>query len=277
MRKDSLADNTETGKGLPPRDLVRILDLAVDRVTMAEALDRLDLMVKVGGPFQVLTPNVDHIMRVRKDPEFRRVYEEGDLVVADGTPLVWASRLLGDRLPERVSGSDLVPCLCGLAAKYGYSVYLMGGQPGAAAASSRILQVKYPGLRIAGHACPPLGFHLDPAVNKGFLEHIRKAKPDLLFVALGAPKQEIWIHRHKVELGVPVSIGVGATLDFIAGIVKRAPRFTHRLGVEWLWRLLCESRRLWRRYLVNDLPFVWKIAGQWWEEKRSRRSGKALL
>jgi N-acetylglucosaminyldiphosphoundecaprenol N-acetyl-beta-D-mannosaminyltransferase len=250
------------------QDRIDILGVAIDRVTMAEALERIDRMVRAGVSHVVLTPNVDHIMLVQRDQKFRELYRRGDLVLADGTPVVWASRYLRNPLPERVPGSDLTPILAAHAAERGHSVYFMGGQPGAAESTARILSERHPKLRVAGHACPPVGFDRDPFADSAMVDEIRAAAPDILFVALGAPKQEFWIDRHHEALGVPVSIGIGASLDFVAGIVPRAPRWTHGIGAEWLWRLLKEPRRLWRRYLVDDLPFVGLVLRQ----RRRRRS-----
>ncbi len=261
------------GEGLPPRDLVRILEIRVDRVTMDQALERISSMVRAGGPFQVLTPNVDHVMRALKDPGFCEIYRAGDLVVADGAPLVWASRFLGDPLPERVAGSDLTPRLCALAAERGFSVFFMGGLPGSALAAAEILREKHPSLSVAGWDPAPVGFDKDPELSAALEEKIRKARPDLLFVALGSPKQDVWIHEHKDRLGVPVSMGVGATLDFISGKVKRAPLFFQRAGLEWFWRLLSEPRRLWKRYLLDDMPFFWHIFRERLRRRREENSG----
>ena len=247
---------------LEPLEKVRILGVDIHVLDMAQAVERIASMVEAGGPFQVVTPNVDHIMRVRKNAAFREVYENADLVVADGAPVVWASRFLGKPLPERVAGSDLTPLLCEMAAKKGYSVYLMGGKPGAAEKSAEILEQRYKGLKVAGYSCPPFGFEKDPETNARIIEEIKKAGPHLLFVAVGSPKQDIWIYKHKEELGVPVSMGVGATLDFIAGIVKRAPRFMQRMGLEWLWRFFSEPGRLWKRYFIDDMPFFFLVLKQ---------------
>ncbi len=253
------------------RDQVHILGVAIDRVTMVEALERIDGLIRAGGPHVVLTPNVDHIMLARKDPAFRALYRRGDLVLADGTPVVWASRYLRDPLPERVPGSDLTPMLAAHAAEQGHSVYFMGGQPGAAEATARILSERHPGLQVAGFSCPQIGFDRDAAADEATVQEIRTAAPDILFVALGAPKQEFWIDRHREDLGVPVSLGIGASLDFVAGIVPRAPRWTHKIGAEWLWRLLKEPRRLWRRYLLDDLPFVGLVMRQRRRTQRGRQ------
>jgi len=254
---------------LPPRDLVRILEIQVDRVTMDQALERVDAMIEGGGPFQVLTPNVDHVMRALRDPAFAALYRQGDLVVADGAPLVWASRFLGDPLPERVAGSDMTPRLCAMAARRGRSVFLMGGLPGSAEAAARILTERNPGLQVAGWDPAPVGFDKDRELSRALEEKIRAARPDLLFVALGSPKQDVWIHENKERLGVPVSMGVGATLDFISGKVKRAPLIFQKAGLEWFWRLLCEPRRLWKRYLLDDMPFFWHVL-----KEKFRSSGR---
>jgi len=251
----------------PGRATLRILGVAIDRVTMAQALDRAEALMGGSRPAQLLTPNVDHLMRCRRDPLLRAAYEAGELVVADGMPLVWAARYLGTPLPERVAGSDLTPLLCGRAAEGGYPVFLMGGLPGAAEGAARVLRARHPDLLLAGVECPPIGFERDAALERALLDRIRTSRPALLVVALGSPKQEVWIHRHKERLGVPLSIGVGATLDFMAGLVRRAPRLFQKTGLEWFWRLLTEPRRLWRRYLVDDLPFFWHVL----REKRAGR------
>jgi len=252
------------------RERVDILGVLVDRLDMTGALAAAAALIRSGGPAQVVTPNVDHLMRCRRGGEFARLYRDADLVVADGMPLVWASRLLGRPLPERVAGSDLMPRLCALAAEHKYPVYLMGGKPGSAETCARILPQHHPGLVVAGWNCPDFGFENDPEVNGRLIEDIRSTAPAILFVGVGSPKQDIWIYRHRQELGVPLALGIGATIDFLSGAVKRAPAFTHRIGMEWLWRLLCEPRRLWRRYLVDDLPFFWLLARQWARERFSR-------
>lgn len=239
--------------------MVDMLGIKIHRVTMSEAIEQVDEMVRVGGSYQVLTPNVDHVMLYSKDELFRCVYDNGDLIVADGMPLVWASKLFGDPLPERVTGSDMMPQLCELAARREYKIYIMGGQIDSAVKASKKLTTLYPGLNVVGTSCPAFGFENDMEMNQRIIKDINHSKPDILFVAIGTPKQEKWIFNYKNDLDVTVLIGVGATIDFLAGAVKRAPRFTHKIGMEWLWRLMCEPRRLWRRYLINDMPFLWKV------------------
>ncbi len=234
--------------------LVRILGVRVDDVTMDEAIERLEEMVSVGGPHQVVTVNPEFIMRAQQDAAFRQVLEEADLAIPDGQGLLWAARLLGRPLRQRVAGSDLVPALAAHSALRGYRLYLLGAAPGVAEQAAAVLRRQYPGIRIVGtYAGSPA-----PAEEGDIVARIVAVRPDFLFVAYGAPAQDLWIHRNQQKLQVPVAIGVGGTLDFIAGVRKRAPRWMQRLGLEWLFRLVQEPRR-WRRMLA--LPrFAWRVA-----------------
>jgi len=247
---------------------VRIGRAAVDVVTMDEAVQRILewAQAREVGRY-VVTPNVDHVMRLEDDADFRGIYDGADLVLADGMPLVWASRLLRAPLPERVAGSDLFVALCAAAAEVGVSVYFLGGNPGDAAKARDVLCRQHPTLQVAGVCCPPFGFDRDVAADAQIAEQVRQARPDVLFVGLGSPKQERWICRHVGRLGVPVSIGVGVSFSFVAGTIRRAPRWVQRVGMEWSWRLSKEPGRLWRRYLITDMGF-WRLV---FREARSQR------
>ena len=228
----------------------------VDVVTLDGALDAIARLVEARRGGAVFTPNVDHVVKAERDAELRAAYARADLSLADGMPLVWASRLLGRPLPERVAGADLVLPLAARAAERGWSIYLLGGAPGDAERAAAEL-VRRSGVRIAGVDAARIELGDDGAAERrAVLDRIRAAAPDLVYVALGAPKQELWIHRHRTELGPAVLLGVGASLAFIAGTVPRAPRWMARAGLEWLHRLGHEPRRLWRRYLVDDVAFV---------------------
>jgi N-acetylglucosaminyldiphosphoundecaprenol N-acetyl-beta-D-mannosaminyltransferase len=236
-----------------------LFGIPFSQVTLAELCSAVLARVRSGEPGFIVTPNVDHVCRFHRDPEFRAHYERAFLVVPDGVPLLWSARLLGRPLRQKLSGSDLVPALCRFAAAEGLSVFFLGGRPGAAERSAERLATLYPDLNIAGTLSPPMGF--EETENNSVLETLRTAQPDLCFVALGSPKQEAWMDRNLPNSGVKVMIGVGAGLDFASGLVKRAPRLVQRSGFEWLWRLAHEPRRLWRRYLVYDLFFfvlVWR-------------------
>ena len=249
------------GTGARP-ERVQILGVEIDNLTFGQALDRITELAARGRPSIVVTPNVDHLMKCRRDPEFRRVYARADLVLADGMPILWASRLLGRRIVEKVSGSDLLPELCATAARGGLSVYFLGGRPGAADRCGRLMRQRHPELRVAGADCPDHGFEKDPSRNERVVAAVREARPDLLFVGLGSPKQEYWILENLDRLGSPVLLGVGASIDFAAGAAKRAPRWMQRSGLEWLYRLIHEPRRLWRRYLIEDSPFFFLVLRQ---------------
>jgi N-acetylglucosaminyldiphosphoundecaprenol N-acetyl-beta-D-mannosaminyltransferase len=177
---------------------------------------------------------------------------------------MWASRILGQPIRERICGSDLFVHLAGVAAEKGYKLFFLGGKPESARKSADILIRKHPDVRIVGVYSPPFGFEKDVRENKKAVELVRNAQPDILLVGLGTPKQEKWINRHYRQTGVPVSIGIGAGFDFTAGIVKRAPLWIRRCGFEWLWRLTLEPVRLGKRYLVDDLEFFLLVLKQKW-------------
>ena len=238
-----------------------VCGVPVARMSFHDLCMALGDRIRQRRPGFLVTPNVDHVCLFHRRADIRAAYREAFLALPDGIPLLWAARLLGRPLEEKLSGSDLVPSLSEWAAKEGYSVFCFGAAEGVAEKAARKLQEQYPGLKVAGVYSPPVGFEHDPVENRRAIAAIRNAKPDICFVALGCPKQELWLLEHYKDIGVPVSLGIGAGLDFVAGKVRRAPRCVQRIGLEWLWRLLQEPRRLWRRYLVEDalfLSLVWR-------------------
>ncbi len=234
----------------------RIGPIEVDRLTSGGALDAIEALVRAGRGGAVFTPNVDHVVLADDDPAFAAAYRAADLSLADGMPLLWAARLLGDALPERVAGSDLVVPLVARAAERGWRVYLLGGDEGVAPEAARRLSARFPALRVAGVDAPRVSVDGGGDESERALQRIEAARPDVLLVAFGAPKQERWIHRHRARLGPAVAVGVGASLDFVAGRIPRAPDWMRRRGLEWFWRLAREPRRLWRRYLLKDPRFA---------------------
>jgi N-acetylglucosaminyldiphosphoundecaprenol N-acetyl-beta-D-mannosaminyltransferase len=230
--------------------------LPVHRLTRHEALQAIEALVRSGRGGAVFTPNVDHVVLAEHDDRMCEAYSHADLSFADGMPLIWASRLLGEAVPERVAGSDLVPALLELAAHRGFRVYFLGGAPGVSALARDNLRKELPALRVVGVDAPRIGDDGESKEQDEIIARIRTASPHLVFVALGAPKQEIWIHRVRNELRPAVFMGVGASLDFIAGAVPRAPHWMSRVGLEWFFRLMREPRRLWRRYLLRDPLFL---------------------
>lgn len=249
----------------------RLGGIDFDNVTMQEAVASIVRMAqKSAAPRVVCTANLDHLATIRRDEEFRRVYQDADFVVADGMPLVWLSRLSGVRLQERVAGSDLFWELGRASAATGMRLFFLGGQPCAAEEAAEVLRKKFPGAQIVGTYCPPVGTLADPQEDAKVCSLIVEAEPDVLLVGLGSPKQEKWIAAHKERLGVPVSIGVGAAFDMAAGRVRRAPLWVQKSGLEWSFRLMQEPRRLWRRYFGRDLPFLFQLVGQTLRERPRR-------
>ncbi len=240
---------------------MKFLNMEIDNVTFEEALAQIERMLdsKTGG--YVVTPNVDHVIQLEKSEKLCRVYQNAALVLTDGQPLIWISRALGQPIREKISGSDLFPRLCELAAKKQYTMYFFGAAQGVAAEAARKLTAKNPGLKVVGTDSPPYGFEQDPAQLHAALKKITDASPDILVVGLGTPKQEffLWENREKLE-GI-LGFGIGAGLDFAAGNVRRAPEWMQKAGLEWFYRLCHEPRRLFKRYLVDDMKIfrlVWK-------------------
>jgi len=243
----------EERKSVKPHQSVVFLGVRVDNVNCDQALSIIEDFIKSGNPRQVVTVNPEFIVAAQSDNDFRDILNASSLALPDGVGLLWAARFLGHPLRERVTGTDTVQRVAALVAQQGYSLFLLGAAPGVAAATAARLCQTYPGLRIAGtHAGSPALEEEDEIVKM-----IQKAEPDILFVAYGAPAQDMWIARNLERLGVPVAMGVGGAFDFISGRAKRAPRWLQRLGLEWLHRLWHEPWR-WRRMLA--LPkFVWLV------------------
>ncbi len=254
------------------RKLVVVSGLPIDDLNMEEALDRLADFVEIGREtdktHQVATVNADFVVKAIKDPELRYLLQDADMATADGMPLVWGARILGVSLEGRVAGSDMIPALAERAAQKGYSIYFFGAAPGVAQAAADKLKEQYPDLKIAGVMSPPYSSVLD--MDRAILDEIKAAKPDILLVALGNPKQEKFIGMYGRELGIPVMIGIGATLDFIAGNVQRAPEWMQNSGLEWLYRLLQEPGRMWKRYVVDMFGFNLFFLRQWWAMRRGQ-------
>jgi exopolysaccharide biosynthesis WecB/TagA/CpsF family protein len=196
------------------------------------------------------TANVDFLAQVQSDDELRRILVDADLIFCDGTPLVWMSKWLGAPLPERLAGSDLVPLLLDLAVKNGHRVFFLGGRDEVVAIAEEKIKERWPDLQIAGMYSPPFA-PMDKMDHAGICRRIRESNADMLFVSFGCPKQEKWLAMNFRDAGVPVAIGVGATIDFLAGAVNRAPVWMRKTGLEWLYRVLQEPRRLARRYWTD--------------------------
>ena len=244
------------------RHRVRFGRLWVDALAFDDAIGAVRALIRRGDGGAIFTPNVDHVVLADSDERFRRAYRRASLSFADGVPLVWTSRLLGKKIPEKLSGSDMLLPIVQLAAEQHWSVYLLGGQPTAAAIAASRLQ-EMCGVHVVGVDESFVSADGSHANDRAVIERIKAAKPDVLFVALGTPKQELFIARWLHELKPTVCIGVGATLDFISGHQSRAPRWVSNAGLEWAYRLVRDPRRLWRRYLIRGPRFIgilWRTA-----------------
>jgi N-acetylglucosaminyldiphosphoundecaprenol N-acetyl-beta-D-mannosaminyltransferase len=239
---------------------VVLFGLPFDSLTMAETLDAIEGLIARRKPALVFTPNVQRVVAASRDDSIRRIYREADLLLADGMPLYWSSRLLRKGLKERVAGSDLIFTFCERASKRGHRVFFLGAAPGVAAKAAENLAARYPGLAVAGTYSPPFGFEADGQEIDKIIALLEAARPDLLFLAFGLPKEESFLWQNKSRIQVPVSIGVGGSFDFAAGRTKRAPRWIQRIGLEWFFRLAQDPRRLWKRYLFSNAYFVYLLA-----------------
>lgn len=254
------------------RSRVALFGFEIDALTMAEAISEFRRLISRKLPSLAFNVNVDICMKILRDKELLSVFRDADVVLVDGTPMVWATRFLGRPLPGRVSGSDFLPAFCRVAAEVGYRVFLLGGGPGIGERAKSRLEAMNPGLRIVGTYSPPYGFDLDADENARIVERVHQSAPDVLFAAFGAPKQEKWLFQFRDILGVPVSMGVGSSLDYLAGRLQRAPIWMQRWGMEWTYRLAQEPRRLWQRYLVDDLPFVYYLLKERFQMRGTGRS-----
>lgn len=226
-------------------------------VTSAEALEQIASLIAARAGGYVVTPNVDHVVQAEDSPELTKAYAEASLSLVDGQPLMWLSQWIGQRLPEKISGSDFIPRLMERSAEKGWRVFFFGGAPGVGHRAAEVVRERHPAFQLAGVASPPLGFETDPVYCRQLLNRIRETRADLVVFALGCPKQELFMNRWRAELAPAVAIGGGATLDFIAGNIRRAPAWMSSNGLEWLYRLIQQPRRLAYRYLVRDPRILW--------------------
>ena len=232
---------------------IKFLNTEVDNLTMNEAVQKIEQLILNKKPSYVVTPNVDHIVKLESDKEFQEVYKEADLILTDGMPLIWISKLKKNPIKEKVSGSDLFPEVCKLAAYKGYKVFLLGAAEGVAAKAAENLKEKYKGLNVVGTYSPSYGFEKKEHEIQEIIKMINEVKPDILAVGLGAPKQEKFLYNYRKQLNVPISLAIGASIDFEAGNIERAPEWMQHSGLEWFYRLCKEPKRMFNRYLVDDM------------------------
>lgn len=242
-----------------------LLNTHFSNVTMEEAVAEIERLARERCNSYVVAVNVDVAIKIEEDAYLRKITDEADLVLADGKPLVWVAKLYGSPLKGRVTGSDLVPALCARAAEVGHTIFILGGKDGVAEQAKAKLEEKHPGIQIVGTYAPPFGFEKDLAEVAHINDMISRARPDYLIVCFGCPKQEKFIYENYEKYDAAVSVCAGATVDFLAGNVKRAPKWMGDHGLEWLYRFTQEPKRLFKRYFVDDMKIfsmVWKYRAQ---------------
>ena len=236
-----------------------LMGLELDALSERQVLDRIFASLDWGRGGWVITCNLEILRQYVTQPELRPLFEQADMVVADGMPLVWAGRIAGNPVPERVAGSSLIFPLCGMSALGRRSVFFLGGNPGTADAAARVLTRRYPGLEVAGTHCPPFGFESHVEEIELIRSRLRDAKPDIVLVCLGAPKQEHLIQLLRREHSGAWFFGLGISFGFVSGEVRRAPLRLQNLGLEWVHRMAQEPARLLRRYLIDGIPFAARL------------------
>lgn len=233
-----------------------LLNTCVNNVTLQEAVESIFQLLQKETPAYVVPINVDVVMKIEQDPYLKQIADNADMVLVDGTPLVWIAKYHKRPVKEKVSGSDLVPALCAVAAEKGCSLFILGGKDGIAQQAKAKLEETYPGIRVVGTYAPPLGFEKDAGELEKTNQVIREANPDILIACLGCPKQEKFIYENMDKYGAKVSVCAGATVDFLAGNVKRAPKWMSDNGLEWFYRFTQEPKRLFKRYFVDDMKIL---------------------
>jgi N-acetylglucosaminyldiphosphoundecaprenol N-acetyl-beta-D-mannosaminyltransferase len=251
---------------------VELFGVEIDPLRMDEAVAQIKAWI--ADPADrchfVVTPNVDHVVMLEHHAALQAAYRDAGMVLVDGAPVLWSSRLLRCGLPERVAGSDLVPALFAAATTdQPLRAYLLGAALGVADRAATNIRARWPAIEVVGAYSPPLGFENDEAENGSILDRIAAARPDVLIIGLGAPKQELWVHRHRGAIHAKVALCVGATIDFLAGERSRAPIWMREAGLEWAYRIFTEPRRLASRYAKDALIFPRILAREWWR-RRSR-------
>ena len=227
----------------------------IDNLSMDETVQKVETFVRAGTPHQHVVVNVDKLVKASRDPELRRIINDCALVNVDGMPVVWAARLLGKPLKERVAGIDLFEALMQRAAREGWRVFLLGAREEVVAAVRALYEKKYRGLIVAGHR----NGYWTASEEAGVAAQVAASRADLLFVAISSPKKEQFLGQYQAQMKVPFAMGVGGSFDVAAGLLKRAPRWMQQAGLEWFYRFLQEPRRMFRRYFIDDMAFLWLL------------------
>lgn len=253
-----------------PKDRVNILDVEVSRYDLIETMHLFSNAIENDQKLRVSVTPVNCVLWAYRDEKLKQIYNSADIVTADGVPLLWASRLLGSSIKGRVTGLDLLPEFSKISAEKGYKYFLLGAAEGVATKLANHLKNENPGLNVVGTYSPPFEDQFSISENDKMIEMINKSNADILWVSLTAPKQDYWIAEHFDRLNVSIAIGVGAAFDVVAGNIKRSPKWMQNAGLEWLFRLIKEPRRLSKRYLVEAPQFIPLVVKQKWSSLRKR-------
>lgn len=253
-------------------NIVEIAGVKIHRISVKNAIKQIENFIANKGRHQVCITNVYSLVVMRKDEEFKKANNISGLVVADGMPLVWVSKLYGQPIPERVVGYDIFYELCKIADEKLYNFFFLGSTTEVLNNMCVNLKKQFPDLQIVGTCSPPYKETFSDMDNLEMIKKINEVKPDILWVGMAAPKQEKWIYHNLDKLNVKVAIGIGAVFDFVAGKVKRAPRWMQNIGLEWLFRLIQEPKRLWKRYLVGNTVFIYLVFKELMKKLITRRS-----
>ena len=245
---------------------IQFMNIEIDNLTMDGALEEINRLIEENKQAYVVTPNVDHIVQLESGGSLCEVYKHANLILTDGKPLLWIAKWYGTPIKEKISGSDLFPQLCKMAAEKGHKMFFLGAAEGVAAKAAKRLEKRYPGLQIAGTYSPPYGFEKDSSEIEKIQQMIIEKSPQILIVSLGCPKQELFIYHNRKILNVPISLGLGASLDFEAGNIKRAPKWMSDYGLEWFYSITQDPKRLIKRYLVDDIK-IFRLAWRYKNKK----------
>lgn len=239
----------------------QLLNTYVNNVDMNEAVSAIDEMITSKLRSYIVAVNVDVVIKIESDSYLKKITDEADMVLVDGKPLVWISKLHKCPVKAKISGSDLVPLVCKMAADKGYSIFIIGGKDGIADKAKKNLETEYPSINVVGAYAPPFGFEKNKEELNKINQMISRVQPDLVIACFGCPKQEKWIYENYKLYDAKVSICAGATVDFLAKNISRAPKWMSEIGLEWFYRFLQEPKRMFKRYFIDDtkiVKLIWK-------------------
>lgn len=235
---------------------IRLLNTHINNLTLKEIERYLDDRVKDRKPAHLVSLNVDQVIKVENNAEFSKIVDEAELVITDGTPIVWISKLKKTPIVEKIPGPQLAESLIKYSCEKGYKIFLLGAKEGVAAKAASLMEKKYPGLQIVGTYSPPFGFESNPKEIDRMNNMLKDSGADIVIIGLSAPKQEIFVYNNKDKYRIPLSLSLGAAIDFLAGNVKRAPEWVNKCGMEWFYRFILEPKRLFKRYFMDDIKII---------------------